>query len=128
MQPFVPFEMERWQSTFENRVDYNLSESGVHPLRVEELAETDDDGAVLMATPTATASPVSPVSPVSPETAGPPMAEATMLMAVTQPASAVVMFSTGRAAVRANIAAFTTRASERSWTNSPPNRAAKPIR
>ena len=33
------FEMERWQSTWENRVEYNLSESGVHPLRVSELLE-----------------------------------------------------------------------------------------
>ena len=32
-----PFEMERWQSTWEHRVDYNLSESGVHPLSVAEL-------------------------------------------------------------------------------------------
>ena len=29
---FVPFELERWQSTWENRVRYNLSKSGVHPL------------------------------------------------------------------------------------------------
>lgn len=35
--PFVPFAMERWQSTWENRVRYNLSESGVHPLSVGEL-------------------------------------------------------------------------------------------
>ena len=35
--PFKPFAMERWQSTFENRVDYNLSESGVHPLTLGEL-------------------------------------------------------------------------------------------
>jgi aspartate/methionine/tyrosine aminotransferase len=34
---FVPFELERWQSTWENRVRYNLSESGVHPLSVGEL-------------------------------------------------------------------------------------------
>ena len=33
-----PFAMERLQSTWENRVAWNLSESGVHPLRVEELA------------------------------------------------------------------------------------------
>ena len=26
---FEPFAMERWQSTWENRVRYNLSESGV---------------------------------------------------------------------------------------------------
>src|SRR5688500_17009977 len=32
-----PFLMERWQSTYEHRVRYNLSESGVHPLSVEEL-------------------------------------------------------------------------------------------
>ncbi len=31
--------MERWQSTYENLVDYNLSESGVHPLTVGELLE-----------------------------------------------------------------------------------------
>jgi aspartate/methionine/tyrosine aminotransferase len=29
--------MERWQSTYEHRVRYNLSESGVHPLTVGEL-------------------------------------------------------------------------------------------
>jgi hypothetical protein len=34
---FHPFEMERWQSTWENRVRYNLSESGVHPVSVREL-------------------------------------------------------------------------------------------
>lgn len=36
---FVTFELERWQSTWENRVKYNLSESGVHPLSVKELLE-----------------------------------------------------------------------------------------
>ncbi len=35
---YRPFEMERWQSTYEHRVRYNLSESGVHPLTVAELA------------------------------------------------------------------------------------------
>ena len=44
--PFFPFELERWQSTWENRVRFNLSESGVHPLSVGELldlaAETAD--------------------------------------------------------------------------------------
>lgn len=38
-----PFAMERWQSIWENRVAWNLSESGVQPLRVEELAESDED-------------------------------------------------------------------------------------
>lgn len=34
-----PFAMERFQSLWENMVDYNLSESGVHPLKLEELIE-----------------------------------------------------------------------------------------
>ena len=33
----TPFQMERWQSTYEHRVRYNLSESGVHPLTLAEL-------------------------------------------------------------------------------------------
>ena len=37
------FALERLQSTWENRVAWNLAESGVHPLRVEELAETAAD-------------------------------------------------------------------------------------
>jgi len=37
--PFVPFQLERWQSTWENRVRYNLSESGVHPLSIRELLD-----------------------------------------------------------------------------------------
>jgi aspartate/methionine/tyrosine aminotransferase len=32
-----PFAMERMQSTYENLVDFNLSESGVHPLTLGEL-------------------------------------------------------------------------------------------
>jgi aspartate/methionine/tyrosine aminotransferase len=32
-----PFEMERYQSLWENVVEYNLSESGVHPLKLNEL-------------------------------------------------------------------------------------------
>ena len=34
---YAPFRMERWQSTYEHRVRFNLSESGVHPLTVSEL-------------------------------------------------------------------------------------------
>jgi aspartate/methionine/tyrosine aminotransferase len=34
-----PFVMERMQSTWENRVDYNLSESGVHPVPLRDLLE-----------------------------------------------------------------------------------------
>jgi len=33
------FEMERWQSHHENRVEYNLAESGVQPLSLAELLE-----------------------------------------------------------------------------------------
>src|ERR1041385_8993562 len=43
--PFVPFDLERWQSTWENRVRYNLSESGVHPLSIEELLGLADASA-----------------------------------------------------------------------------------
>lgn len=38
-----PFALERWQSVWENKVAWNLSESGVHPLRVEEIAVSDAD-------------------------------------------------------------------------------------
>ena len=34
-----PFVMERWQSTFEHHVDLNLSDSGVHPLTLQELLD-----------------------------------------------------------------------------------------
>lgn len=34
-----PFQMERWQSRYEHRVRYNLSESGVEPLTLAELVE-----------------------------------------------------------------------------------------
>jgi aspartate/methionine/tyrosine aminotransferase len=43
--PFVTFDLERWQSTWENRVRYNLSESGVHPLSVRELLALAQAGA-----------------------------------------------------------------------------------
>ncbi len=39
--------MERMQSTYENLVDFNLSESGVHPLTPRELLQDDDLGVVL---------------------------------------------------------------------------------
>ncbi len=41
MPDFQPFLMERMMSKFEQRVDYNLSESGVHPLLLEELLGGD---------------------------------------------------------------------------------------
>jgi aspartate/methionine/tyrosine aminotransferase len=39
-----PFELERWQSIWENEVELNISESGVHPLTTSELVP---DGAAL---------------------------------------------------------------------------------
>jgi hypothetical protein len=35
------FKMERMRSTYENYVEFNLSESGVQPMRAEELLEGD---------------------------------------------------------------------------------------
>jgi len=37
MPIFQPFEMERMMSRFEQDVEFNLSESGVHPMRLSEL-------------------------------------------------------------------------------------------
>ena len=37
-----PFDMERMQSTWENVVEINLSESGVHPMTLRELLREDD--------------------------------------------------------------------------------------
>jgi aspartate/methionine/tyrosine aminotransferase len=36
---FIPFELERQMSIWENTVQYNLSESGVHPLSMRELVD-----------------------------------------------------------------------------------------
>ena len=45
--PFEPFALERWQSRYEHTVGINLSESGVHPLRVRDLLEPDDVDSLL---------------------------------------------------------------------------------
>ena len=37
-----PFDLERWQSVHEHDVEINLSESGMHPLRLQEIVETAD--------------------------------------------------------------------------------------
>ena len=34
---FIPFDLEHTQSRWEQVVDYNLTESGVHPIRLDEL-------------------------------------------------------------------------------------------
>ncbi|MBL8220555.1 MAG: aminotransferase class I/II-fold pyridoxal phosphate-dependent enzyme, partial [Bryobacterales bacterium] len=46
-----PFAMERMQSTWENLVDYDMSESGVRPLTLRELAAMGLDMESLMDTP-----------------------------------------------------------------------------
>ncbi len=48
-----PFEMERFQSTWEHQVAWNLSESGVEPLRLEELALTAQDREAVLRQPLA---------------------------------------------------------------------------
>ena len=42
MTDIPDFAMERWQSTWEHTVRYNLAESGVHPLSLAELTGPDE--------------------------------------------------------------------------------------
>jgi aspartate/methionine/tyrosine aminotransferase len=46
-----PFEMERMQSTWENIVEYDMSESGVRPVTLRELAEMGFELETMMDTP-----------------------------------------------------------------------------
>jgi aspartate/methionine/tyrosine aminotransferase len=39
---FVPFSLEQWQSEHEQEVDFNLADSGVHPVPVKELITTPE--------------------------------------------------------------------------------------
>lgn len=39
VQEFIPFELERIMSIWENQVEVNLSESGVHPMTLRELVD-----------------------------------------------------------------------------------------
>src|SRR4030095_16043125 len=48
---FETFEMERLQSVWENRVKFNLSESGVHPMSTRELISDPDFLDQLLDTP-----------------------------------------------------------------------------
>src|SRR6266550_1129502 len=43
-----PFAMERMQSTYENQVEFNLSESGVHPLTLGELLNDTESREALL--------------------------------------------------------------------------------
>lgn len=47
---FQPFELERMMSKWEHRVEYNLSESGVHPLSMRELVDDPDELETLLST------------------------------------------------------------------------------
>lgn len=40
---FTPFHLEQWQSEYEQQVDFNLADSGVHPVAVKELLEDPGD-------------------------------------------------------------------------------------
>jgi aspartate/methionine/tyrosine aminotransferase len=44
MTEFHPFLMERMMSKFEKKVDFNLSESGVHPVLLKDLLDLSSDG------------------------------------------------------------------------------------
>jgi len=50
MPTFQPFEMERLMSDWEQGVDYNLSESGVHPVALGELTSDPQQIEALLAT------------------------------------------------------------------------------
>jgi len=39
---FETFELERYMSAWENVVDYNLSESGVHPLSLNDILTAEE--------------------------------------------------------------------------------------
>ena len=47
----APFELERWQSIWENKVELNISESGVLPMSLEELVESPEELRRVLATP-----------------------------------------------------------------------------
>ena len=40
---FTPFDLEYWQSVWEQKVDINLTESGVHPIRLDELLDDNPE-------------------------------------------------------------------------------------
>lgn len=46
-----PFELERWQSVWENKVELNISESGVQPLTMAELVGDDEKLSEVLSTP-----------------------------------------------------------------------------
>jgi len=55
--PLDPFAMERWQSTYETEVAYNLSESGIMPVTLASLVDHSWIREVLARQRSATATP-----------------------------------------------------------------------
>jgi hypothetical protein len=50
-QEFITFALERTQSLWENEVDYNLTESGVHPMTIQELVQESSEIEALLNMP-----------------------------------------------------------------------------
>lgn len=48
---FTPFALEEWQSRFETGVAYNLADSGIDSVRLDELVDTPEKIRTLLATP-----------------------------------------------------------------------------
>ena len=44
---FEEFELERNQSLFEHKVDFNLSESGLHPLPLKDILTKEEQRSLL---------------------------------------------------------------------------------
>lgn len=42
------FDLERWMTTYEVNVDYDIAESGIYPLSMRELLELEDDGGEML--------------------------------------------------------------------------------
>lgn len=49
--PFTPFALEEWQSRYETDVAYNLADSGIDPVLLDELVDTEGKVRELLATP-----------------------------------------------------------------------------
>ncbi|MEU2779233.1 aminotransferase class I/II-fold pyridoxal phosphate-dependent enzyme [Streptomyces sp. NPDC007162] len=48
---FTPFALEEWQSRYETDVAYNLADSGIDPVRLDELVDTEEKVRDLLSTP-----------------------------------------------------------------------------
>lgn len=48
---FIPFALEEWQSRYEEDIAFNLADSGIHPVRLDELLEDETAVHSLLSTP-----------------------------------------------------------------------------